>query len=95
MQARAIINKSAKIIVSTTVKSKKINHKLSYDGHFNPDVAILDEASQSSCSDTLCFLAMDVKKLVLVGDEKQLDPTVVSNDKLLKKSYFITHSQKK
>lgn len=55
----------------------------------------MDEASQSSCSDTLCFLAMDVKKLVLVGDEKQLDPTVLSNDKLLKNSYFITHSQNK
>ena len=30
MQARAFINSNARIVVSTTVKSKKINHKLSY-----------------------------------------------------------------
>jgi senataxin len=33
--------------------------------------------------------------MVLVGDDKQLDPTVISQDKLLKESVFSKLSQKK
>lgn len=84
MQAVHITISEARIIVATTVRAKSINAKLQEGYEFKPDVAILDEASQSSCSDTLCYLKLDVERLILVGDEKQLNPTVISNDKILK-----------
>jgi superfamily I DNA and/or RNA helicase len=84
MQATIITLQQALIVVATTVKAKSLNKKLLPQYHFRPHVAILDEASQSSCSDTLCYLKLDVEKLILVGDDKQLNPTVISNDPLLK-----------
>lgn len=95
MQATALTLASANIVVATTVKSKSINAKLSPQQQFRPQVAILDEASQSSCSDTLCYLKLDVEKLILVGDDKQLNPTVISNDRLLKESFFGKFSQRR
>ena len=95
MQATIITLARALIVIATTVKAKSLNAKLSQEYHFRPKVAILDEASQSSCSDTLCYLKLDVEKLVLVGDDKQLNPTVISNDKLLKESFFCNFGQKR
>jgi hypothetical protein len=60
MQAMALITYRAQIIVATTVKAKSINAKIDPKYHFEPQVAILDEASQSSCSDTLCYLKLNV-----------------------------------
>lgn len=60
MQATIITLQQALIVVATTVKAKSLNKKLTPEYHFKPVVAILDEASQSSCSDTLCYLKLDV-----------------------------------
>jgi regulator of nonsense transcripts 1 len=95
MQATIITLAHALIVIATTVKAKSLNAKLSPEYHFKPRVAILDEAAQSSCSDTLCYLKLDVDKLILVGDDKQLNPTVISNDKLLKESFFCKFGVKK
>jgi superfamily I DNA and/or RNA helicase len=43
-------------------------------------VGILDEASQATYGDSYCFLGRSVQKMVFVGDDKQLPPTVISQD---------------
>jgi hypothetical protein len=60
MQATIITLAHALIVIATTVKAKSLNSKLPEQYHFRPKVAMLDEASQSSCSDTLCYLKLDV-----------------------------------
>jgi len=60
MQATIITLAHALIVIATTVKAKSLNSKLPEQYHFKPKVAMLDEASQSSCSDTLCYLKLDV-----------------------------------
>ena len=72
------------IIVSTTVSIASIREVLRVD--YSPDVVILDEASQATWGDSLCFINLDPERGVLVGDERQLDPTVISQDKLLKQT---------
>jgi superfamily I DNA and/or RNA helicase len=50
------------------------------DQRFWPNIAILDEASQASWADTYCFLGRRVQKMVFIGDDKQLSPTVISQN---------------
>ena len=61
---------------------------------FSPDVAILDQASQASWGDTLCYVNLDIERFVLVGDDKQLDPTVISQDKTLKQTMISVLAKK-
>ncbi|CAM5999876.1 unnamed protein product [Sphagnum balticum] len=94
MQAHAQIMRLAHIVVATTVSAAYINAKIKSNDYFLPDVAILDEASQASWADTFCFLKHEVSRMVLVGDENQLDPTVISQNKVLKETVFARLSQK-
>jgi superfamily I DNA and/or RNA helicase len=85
MQAFTKTISEAHIILTTTVSSVTINKKINDpDFRFIPNAVILDEAAQASWSDTLCFLTYGANRLVLVGDENQLDPTVISQEKVLK-----------
>jgi superfamily I DNA and/or RNA helicase len=72
--------READIMLSTTVSTVKINEHQLKDNYFLPDIGILDEAAQAFWYDPICFLNMGVKKLVLVGDERQLTPTVISQN---------------
>jgi len=77
----------ADIIIVTTVSAAKIQG-------ISPDVAIIDEASQAAWADTYCYFKYPIKRMVLVGDDKQLDPTVISQDKVLKETVFNKHCYK-
>lgn len=76
----------ADILITTTVLSYKIHEKVGNKlgskteryRSYRPNVTILDEASQATWADTLCFLSFNPDRMVLVGDEQQLDPTVIS-----------------
>ena len=48
----------------------------------------MDEAAQASWADACCFLIRNVQKMVFIGDENQLTPTVISNDQILKETMF-------
>lgn len=50
----------ADIIITTTVLSATIKEKVGGKHNFSPKVAILDEASQATWADTLCFLYYNV-----------------------------------
>lgn len=39
---------------------------------FTPELGILDEARQATMIDTYCLLSLDIKRLILLGDEYQL-----------------------
>lgn len=51
-----------------------------YNQKFKPFIGILDEASQASWADTYCYLVKGVQKMVFIGDDKQLTPTVISQN---------------
>ena len=51
------------------------------------DSVIIDEASMSNVPFT-CIGAVFAKRLILAGDDKQLAPTVVTQDEILKLSVF-------
>ncbi len=83
------------IVISTTINSFKLYE---HNG-FRPTVAIMDEAAQASWTDTYGFLAFGVERMVFVGDEKQLKPTVIGNAKaneILKETMFekLAHKNK-
>ncbi len=65
----------ANIVISTTINAFKL---YKYTG-FRPDIGIIDEAAQASWTDTYGFLAFGVTRMVFVGDEKQLRPTVIGD----------------
>ena len=87
-QAAARTFAEASVVICTTVSASKINAKLDHHQKFYPSVGILDEASQSTWADTFCFLTRGIQKMVLVGDEKQLAPTIISNNEVLKETMF-------
>lgn len=66
------------------MSANKFDAKLNASQKFYPTIGILDEASQSTWADTYCFLTKGIQKLVLVGDNKQLSPTVISQNEVLK-----------
>lgn len=68
MKAISLTVSEAQIIISTTVTAASINDRLHPENHFQPSVAILDEASQASWADTYCYLKFNVRKLIQVGD---------------------------
>lgn len=41
---------------------------------FKPHVAIFDEAAQSKIPDAYCVLSLDIKRLILIGDQQQMTP---------------------
>jgi superfamily I DNA and/or RNA helicase len=53
-----------------------------------PNIGILDEAAQVSWADAYCFLVRGMSKVVFVGDDKQLSPTVISQNEVLKQTLF-------
>lgn len=55
---------------------------------FHPHIGILDEASQSTWADTYCYLTRGIQKFVLIGDDKQLEPTIISQNEVLKETMF-------
>jgi len=67
-------------VIITTTSALKFDHKLDEDQKFKPYVGILDEASQASWADTYCFLVRGVQKMIFIGDDKQLAPTVISQN---------------
>jgi len=68
---------SAKIIFSTlSMTGNKKFEKLEFD------YLIVDEACQSNELETLIALQLNPSKIVLVGDNKQLPPTVMSKNHL-------------
>lgn len=52
------------------------------------DLVIIDEACQATEISTIIPLKYNPSKIVLIGDPKQLPPTVISDQSLLKKSLF-------
>jgi superfamily I DNA and/or RNA helicase len=75
-QALKKVIEEADILITTTVLSYRIHEKVGNvitRGKYNerpycPDVVILDEASQATWADTLCFLSFNAGRMVLVGD---------------------------
>ncbi len=65
----------ANVIISTTVNSSKLSRYT----EFKPDVGIIDEAAQASWTDTYGFLVFGVTRMVFLGDDKQLRPTVIGD----------------
>ncbi len=81
------LTRSVNITITTTINSFKI-YKYT---QFKPDVGILDEAAQASWTDTYGFLTFGIKRMVFVGDQKQLAPTVIGDcngNKILKETIF-------
>ena len=76
----AKIFEEAHIVISTSVSATKLSNKLAEHQKFKPFIGILDEASQATWADTYCFLCHNIQKIVFVGDDKQLAPTVISQN---------------
>lgn len=72
------------IVIATTTSSTKMDTGLPKSSQFKPYIGILDEAAQASWADACCFLIRNIEKMVFIGDENQLSPTVISNDVVLK-----------
>lgn len=79
------------IMISTTINAYNVNKYIDANCQFRPDVGIVDEAAQASWGDGYIFLSMGIKRMVLVGDEKQLAPTVIGDcnaNSILKETMF-------
>lgn len=63
------------IALTTTTNSFKLRSYTNY----KPEIGILDEAAQASISDCYGFLSFGINRIICVGDEKQLAPTVIGN----------------
>ena len=83
-QAVAKVFNEATILIVTTTSALKLDHRLGENQKFKPFIGILDEASQASWADAYCFLNKSVQKMVFIGDDKQLTPTVISQNEVLK-----------
>ena len=70
----------ADVVLITTTSAVKLDYKLEKDQKFKPFIGILDQASQASWADSYSFLNKGVQKMVFIGDDKQLTPTVVSQN---------------
>ncbi len=70
----------ADVVIITTTSAVKLDYKLEKDQKFKPFIGILDQASQASWADSYSFLNKGVQKMVFIGDDKQLTPTVVSQN---------------
>lgn len=79
-QAVAKVFLEASIVIVTTTSATKLDNKLDESQRFRPLIGVLDEASQASWADSYCFLNKGVQKMVFIGDEKQLAPTVISQN---------------
>jgi superfamily I DNA and/or RNA helicase len=81
------------VVVCTTVNSFKLYEYT----EFRPGVGVVDEAAQASWADSYGFLAFGVRRMVFVGDEKQLAPTVIGDstaNNILKETMFEKLCQK-
>ena len=56
-EAQAVAIAHCDILVSTTVLISSVRDVLKVD--YSPDVVVLDEASQASSGDSLCFINLD------------------------------------
>ena len=74
-EAQKQVIESAKIIFSTL----SLTGNKKFEG-LEFDYLIVDEACQSNELETLIALQLNPKKVVLVGDNKQLPPTVMSKN---------------
>ena len=70
----------ADVVIITTTSAVKLDYKLEKNQKFKPFIGILDQASQASWADSYSFLNKGVQKMVFIGDDKQLTPTVVSQN---------------
>lgn len=68
------------VLIATATSSIQFNRKLNQNQKFKPYIGILDEASQASWGYAYCFLTQNIQKMVLIGDDKQLAPTVISQN---------------
>lgn len=87
-QALAKTLTESDVVIVTTVSTVQLSKRLKEYQKFKPYIGILDEASQASWADTYCFLCQGIEKFVLSGDEKQLPPTVISQNEILKETMF-------
>ncbi len=70
--------KDTKLVAATTTTSYTTRHKNGFKYMDNIDVLIIDEVSKSILPEILRY-GMDVKKVILVGDSKQLSPIMDIN----------------
>lgn len=71
-QVYDMVLQEAQIVVTTLNTSATL-------GRYNHDVCIIDETTQAVEPDCLIPVKGNIKALILVGDEKQLPPTVLSS----------------
>ncbi len=78
---KEILENSDVVCATNSTAASEVMEELNFD------VAIIDEGSQQIEPSTLIPL-LKAKKVVILGDHKQLPPTLISNNEILKKSLF-------
>lgn len=78
--SNAVEEAMAKILASDDVRivATTLNNSVTLDA-FKEDVQVHDESAASKEAGTMCALSRESKLVVLVGDHKQLPPTVLSS----------------
>lgn len=93
-EAQTIITRSAPVIVTSCIGAQQLLSSLAEDNSKDAPsfpIVVLDEAGQTTEPALICALASaKARQVILVGDTKQLPPTVTTEDVELRKTIGVS-----